>query len=588
MSRIPWTTYSGEDVERVLAIYICRENPAATHIRPSQGDNGIDLRIDHGDGSVTIFQIKKFAENLLPGQKRQIEDSWNTICDYVGSNGLALQEWHLVMPLDPTPQNYRWFKNLTQKLGKNAYWDGLSVVEGWSSSMPEVADYYLFDGKNALEETYQKLINILQLPDSTSDKALKRKLIDFEELLEERDPNYSYSIQVLSKFDTRPTDLRAISDNVVLSHEESLPGGQRLRLDVIPKYTAACEIEPISINVTLTARTDEEKTQLKRFVDLGTPLEQIPANLKSISVSLPFVSLDPNAEGRISSFQTGSKHEPIRFQLRAGGAILNLKQSVFSSGIEGFHWEGKDSSGLVCASIDLRFSEDSSLSITFKGVDSASPSCSDAKRAFAFLNKWNTNGSSELWLNDYPYTEIPPEKISPPVEYVERGLALANHLCVINDHSDREVLFPGMGTISNRDYKNIRLNAELLEHGYQEVDFDSITIEVAPGTSIDSQIIVNAIQPMNCVIGEETYCCGYVESLVPASSVEKKDEGHFAIIADEQYGKRYIRRLVDVDGRKELIGAIRGAKLGTPDEWANFKASVAAESQLLASEQIHP
>lgn len=41
--RIPWTRYSGEDVESVLATFISLEERDAIKVRPSRGDGGIDL-----------------------------------------------------------------------------------------------------------------------------------------------------------------------------------------------------------------------------------------------------------------------------------------------------------------------------------------------------------------------------------------------------------------------------------------------------------------------------------------------------------------------------------------------------------------
>lgn len=41
--RIPWTRYSGEDIESVLATFISLEERDAIKIRPSRGDGGIDL-----------------------------------------------------------------------------------------------------------------------------------------------------------------------------------------------------------------------------------------------------------------------------------------------------------------------------------------------------------------------------------------------------------------------------------------------------------------------------------------------------------------------------------------------------------------
>lgn len=43
MSRVEWTTLSGEEVEAVVAMLINREHPLSARVTPSQGDGGVDF-----------------------------------------------------------------------------------------------------------------------------------------------------------------------------------------------------------------------------------------------------------------------------------------------------------------------------------------------------------------------------------------------------------------------------------------------------------------------------------------------------------------------------------------------------------------
>lgn len=74
--RIPWERISGDDVETIIAVYVCRENPDAVKVRPSRGDGGIDLLHKRDDDTYDVYQVKKFATNLSSGQKTQILNSW--------------------------------------------------------------------------------------------------------------------------------------------------------------------------------------------------------------------------------------------------------------------------------------------------------------------------------------------------------------------------------------------------------------------------------------------------------------------------------------------------------------------------------
>jgi len=60
------------DIEQVVAILLCRENPPAVRVRPSRGDGGIDILVPlDGTATVAVYQVKSFTSNLTRGQKAQ-------------------------------------------------------------------------------------------------------------------------------------------------------------------------------------------------------------------------------------------------------------------------------------------------------------------------------------------------------------------------------------------------------------------------------------------------------------------------------------------------------------------------------------
>lgn len=164
--RIPWTRYSGEDVESVLATFISLEERNAIKIRPSRGDGGIDLIVYLDAETVDIYQIKKFAENLKNSQKAQIENSWQELSATTADLHVKINSWHLVMPLDPTNENLRWAKELVEPSGTKFIWDGVSRIDGWASKHPEVIDYYFSNGKEEVSEYAAKLLSLANLPDA--------------------------------------------------------------------------------------------------------------------------------------------------------------------------------------------------------------------------------------------------------------------------------------------------------------------------------------------------------------------------------------------------------------------------------------
>lgn len=64
--RVPWSEYSGEDIERAIAMFIAMEHPTAVRITPSRGDGGVGI-LDRGERTV-VYQVKGFHPALTRSQ----------------------------------------------------------------------------------------------------------------------------------------------------------------------------------------------------------------------------------------------------------------------------------------------------------------------------------------------------------------------------------------------------------------------------------------------------------------------------------------------------------------------------------------
>jgi hypothetical protein len=70
VARVEWTRIEPGDIEQVVAILLCRKNPAAVRIRPSRGVGGIDILVPlDGTATEAVYQVKSFTANLTRGQK---------------------------------------------------------------------------------------------------------------------------------------------------------------------------------------------------------------------------------------------------------------------------------------------------------------------------------------------------------------------------------------------------------------------------------------------------------------------------------------------------------------------------------------
>ncbi|MFR1207022.1 MAG: hypothetical protein ACLSD4_05600 [Bifidobacterium catenulatum] len=193
---------SGDEIETVVAVCLCKQFPDAQRIRPSRGDGGIDVRVDNEDGTIDVYQIKKFAVNLGSSEKRQIIESWRRVKKYCNEQGLHLKNWYLTLPLDPTNENLEWFnENIRSNSDFHCVWKGLTNIEAWTSAMPEVYNYYVANGMETVNQQIKMLLDAAQKPDLRDPNELTKKLFDDAKLLSSIDPNYAYSVRSISKYD---------------------------------------------------------------------------------------------------------------------------------------------------------------------------------------------------------------------------------------------------------------------------------------------------------------------------------------------------------------------------------------------------
>ena len=221
MARVEWTRIEPGDIEQVVAILLCRENPAAVRPRPSRGDGGIDILVPLDNvGTVAVYQVKSFKANLTSGQKAQAERSFRRLMDYASVRGLRVAEWYLTMPLNPTNENLQWLEGFTTGHGLLAQWRGLDFLEGLAADYPSVIDYYLRDGKDRLQAALESLTTVLRTVMRTGLRieadepkgALEpaeavRTLAALHAALNEHDPHFAYDYSVDTVARRWPTSL---------------------------------------------------------------------------------------------------------------------------------------------------------------------------------------------------------------------------------------------------------------------------------------------------------------------------------------------------------------------------------------------
>ncbi|MEV8148585.1 hypothetical protein AB0O52_10605 [Arthrobacter sp. NPDC080073] len=284
MSRIEWSRYSGDEIEAVVAMFISAIFPSAERITPSKGDGGIDVLVK--TDRTRVYQVKRFSGPLNASQVKQVKKSVDRLVNDPRVSDLTIDEWHLVMPWDPTLEAKKWLTEyVTGKGLPEPIWDGLTKCDLWASTYPNIVDYYLGGNAQRIQDAALAIVHAARLKDIDDDDIEKFNVANFTNELEEtvrflnrEDPFYSYGVHVEPVVGPpTPEDAQAalerVKPGVVLSTTRS-NGQVSVQVDVYPRNAVATELNPIFGKLTFSAeKGSPEERALRDFVKFGSPLD---------------------------------------------------------------------------------------------------------------------------------------------------------------------------------------------------------------------------------------------------------------------------------------------------------------------------
>ena len=551
--RIPWTRYSGEDVESVLATFISLEERDAIKIRPSRGDGGIDLIVYLDAETVDVYQIKKFAENLNSSQKAQIEYSWQELSTTVADLHLKINSWHLVMPLDPTNENLKWAKELVEPSGTKLIWDGLSRVDGWASKHPEVIDYYFSNGKEEVSEYAARLLSLANLPDCSDPAILENRLRDLCSHLDTLDPYYAYSVHVLSEYDKRD-DLCQRVPGVVMSQILITPGAGRIAVDVIEKTPIASMLHPLTFSVKIIAETDDEKEQAQNFIEYGMPFASLPAEVIDQSYQLPVgLSCDGFRRGIIKSLDLNTSNCIRSASLFwEGCGELELIVDKATHGTKGAFFSAHDATETFRLNFKWNASQPGgTINYEFLFNNLANKRSRDVVRTYRFLTEainkkvdLRINGTSALYFN----LGIKDNLVVVANDIYSLALALET----VNRAADSEMPFPDIYKTTKGAIAYLRDAARLLDDESVVYSWEShwFNLNGNEVPSLECPSLARWIKPLTVRLGDKEAFCGFVQTTLVVGSFEcstdqmNDSERKLVLSPDDQYGNKAIRELV--------------------------------------------
>ena len=588
--RIPWTRYSGEDVESVLATFISLEERNAIKIRPSRGDGGIDLIVYLDAETVDIYQIKKFAENLKNSQKAQIENSWQELSATTAVLHVIIKSWHLVMPLDPTNENLRWAKELVEPSGTKFIWDGLSRVDGWASKYPEVIDYYFSNGKEEVSEYAAKLLSMANLPDCSDPVILENRLRDLCSNLDKLDPYYAYSVHVLSEYDKRD-DFCTRAPGVVMSQILVTPGAGRIAIDVIEKTPIASMLHPLTFSVKIIAGTDEEKEQVQNYIEYGMPFTSLPAEVIDQDCQLPVGrSYEGFRRGIIKSFDLNSSNCIRSASLFwEGCGELQLIVDKTTHGTKGVFFSAHDDT----ETFKLNFKWDASqpggtLNYEFSFSNLANKRSRDVARTYRFLSE-ATDKKVDLRINGTSALSFNLDIRNDLIDLNNKIYGLAVALETVNRAADSEMPFPDVYKTTKGEIANLRDAARLLDGESVVYSWEShwFNLDGNKVQNLECPSLALWIKPLTVRLGDRGVFCGFAQTTLVVGSFEcstdqtNDSERKLVLSPDDQYGNKAVRVMVppneEVLKGRDALWTIRPPKVA---DWLTIVEAAESSDQM--------
>lgn len=588
--RIPWTRYSGEDVESVLATFISLEERNAIKIRPSRGDGGIDLIVYLDAETVDVYQIKKFAENLKNSQKAQIENSWQELSATTAVLHVIINSWHLVMPLDPTNENLRWAKELVEPSGTKFIWDGLSRVDGWASKYPEVIDYYFSNGKEEVSEYAAKLLSMANLPDCSDPVILENRLRDLCSNLDKLDPYYAYSVHVLSEYDKRD-DFCTRAPGVVMSQILVTPGAGRIAIDVIEKTPIASMLHPLTFSVKIIAGTDEEKEQVQNYIEYGMPFTSLPAEVIDQDCQLPVGrSYEGFRRGIIKSFDLNTSNCIRSASLFwEGCGELQLIVDKTTHGTKGVFFSAHDDT----ETFKLNFKWDASqpggtLNYEYSFSNLANKRSRDVARTYRFLSE-ATDKKVDLRINGTSALSFNLDIRDDLIDLINKIYGLAVALETVNRAADSEMPFPDVYKTTKGEIANLRDAARLLDGESVVYSWEShwFNLDGDKVQNLECPSLALWIKPLTVRLGDRGVFCGFAQTTLVVGSFEcstdqtNDSERKLVLSPDDQYGNKAVRVMVppneEVLKGRDALWTIRPPKVA---DWLTIVEAAESSDQM--------
>jgi hypothetical protein len=291
MQRINWAdpSLSGGLFEKIVGCLLGIEYRESIRVRPSQGDGGVDIFIPVGDGTIDVHQVKHYPSRI---HWAKVQKSLDRLVDGQWL-GRTVRTWYLTVPKQPTPNNLTKFDEITADASFDTQWFGEDHLAALAARHPEVADYYLGDGRTQLErqiEDWDVCLTRLRDGESPRIEDAQQRLTEIAGALGRRDPHLEYGVDVhpASRSTAPPSRPGAIAMS------SSTVGNHLVTCYAYPRYRGAAEDAADRLKLYLRLAPEAKSRVAEAIAVGGDPVELTPTDI--IDYELPVVGHQPPAQ----------------------------------------------------------------------------------------------------------------------------------------------------------------------------------------------------------------------------------------------------------------------------------------------------
>ena len=328
---IQWDRLEPRIYEDMVSVLLSRLHPDAQRIDGKGGDGGRDVQIVGGQNGqiVDAFELKSFTGRMNQTRPRQVVRSLKRAVS------LEPARWTLIVPIDPTPTEDQWFRELGKDYCFPIQWFGKTWLDNKMAAFPDIRRYFLEGAKDEvfrlLREIREEQARITDVHDAVD------RFRTLHARMNEIDPHYRYEISTGTEaVNSWPTD-------VVFS-----VGFRDMRVDVYPRYMGATKDRPVTVNVKILVDSDDEVVQ--NALNYGLEATIPPHMVDSFRVDAPFGLAGDFTGTELTLIPINSLDEPdtLSLDIMDGDIILAswpVHLTERTSGLRGSTLTGVDSTG---------------------------------------------------------------------------------------------------------------------------------------------------------------------------------------------------------------------------------------------------